>query len=418
MAIANSLATLNGLFKEVYADKLENIIPDGVKLLKEIKFIGKDKQNGSLYHQPVVLGLEHGCSFSTGGDAFTLNDAIAGATKDAQVQGAQMVLRSVLSYTAASRAIANDGKSFESATKFLVGNMLRSMTRKLEIELLYGAGATPAGLGAGVGYGAVSAVTGTGPYVITMTAASWAPGIWAGAESMVIEFVNSGLTAITGTGTVTAVDMEARTVTVALLTGIAPAATNILFHKGAFGNEFSGIHAILSNTGTLFNISAVTYNLWKGNLYNVGGQLSINHILTAASRAVEKGLDQKVKVFVNPRGWANMITAETSKRQYDGSYKPGELEGGQSSIKLHGQNGEIEVEPSIFIKEGFAYMLVMEELVRIGSSDVTFRRPGQGDEFFRDLEASAGYELRAYTDQAVFSACPGKMVLLSGIVNV
>lgn len=51
----NNLTTLNGLFKEVYADKLENIIPDGVKLLKMIPFVAKDKQNGSLYHQPVKI---------------------------------------------------------------------------------------------------------------------------------------------------------------------------------------------------------------------------------------------------------------------------------------------------------------------------------------------------------------------------
>jgi hypothetical protein len=52
----NNLQTLNGLFKEVYADKLENLIPDGVMLLKRIPFVSKEKQNGSNYHQPVVLG--------------------------------------------------------------------------------------------------------------------------------------------------------------------------------------------------------------------------------------------------------------------------------------------------------------------------------------------------------------------------
>jgi hypothetical protein len=50
MAQNNNLTTLNGLFKERYADKLRDIIPDGVKLLKEIDFVSKDKQNGSLYH--------------------------------------------------------------------------------------------------------------------------------------------------------------------------------------------------------------------------------------------------------------------------------------------------------------------------------------------------------------------------------
>lgn len=60
MATANQLSTLNGLFKETYADKLKELIPDGVKLLNKIKFMSKDKQPGNLYHQPVVLGMEHG----------------------------------------------------------------------------------------------------------------------------------------------------------------------------------------------------------------------------------------------------------------------------------------------------------------------------------------------------------------------
>jgi hypothetical protein len=48
MASSNNLSTLNGLFKEAYADKLETLIPDGVKLLNKIKFMSKDKQPGNL----------------------------------------------------------------------------------------------------------------------------------------------------------------------------------------------------------------------------------------------------------------------------------------------------------------------------------------------------------------------------------
>lgn len=35
--------SLNALFKESYGDKLENLIPDGVKLYKAIKFMSKDE---------------------------------------------------------------------------------------------------------------------------------------------------------------------------------------------------------------------------------------------------------------------------------------------------------------------------------------------------------------------------------------
>lgn len=55
MAVANTPTTLNGLFKEVYAKKLENLIPDGVKLLTAIPFAQQSDRTGKTYNQPVVL---------------------------------------------------------------------------------------------------------------------------------------------------------------------------------------------------------------------------------------------------------------------------------------------------------------------------------------------------------------------------
>jgi hypothetical protein len=52
---ANTLDTLNGLFKEAYASDLEDLIPDGTKLLQRIPFAKKEYQPGNFYHQPVVL---------------------------------------------------------------------------------------------------------------------------------------------------------------------------------------------------------------------------------------------------------------------------------------------------------------------------------------------------------------------------
>lgn len=397
----NNLTTLNGLFKEVYANKLENLIPDGVKLLNMISFVSRQHQEGNLYHQPVVLGLEHGITYSTGGDAFTLNSAIAGQIKDAQVQGAQLVLRSILSYTAAARSVGGGQKAFEDATKFLVGNMLRSMARKLEIELFYGQ----------VGIATVASVSGN---TYTITPAEWAPGVWAGSENMPIDVYNGA--SFIGTTFVTQVDMTAQTVTVNADPGAA--STYTLYVGGSFGNEFAGVHKILTNTGTLFNISAASYTLWTANQYDCGGSaLSFTKIQSAISRAVEKGLDSEVMVLVNPRGWANLLSDQAALRKYDGSYKSSEAENGFESIKFYGQNGVIEIQPSIFVKQGYAYILCKDEWIRVGSTDITFKRPGQGEEFFRDLETAAGYELRAFTDQAVFCSAPGKQVLMKNIVN-
>src|SRR5574338_374287 len=129
MATSNNFGdTLNANFKEVYADKIENLIPEGAKLQQKIKFSSRDRQLGNLYHQPVVLGHEHGVTFAgPTDDAFNLEAPVSGLIKDAQVRGSQMVLRSVLGYAAASRAAGGGQKAFEDSTKFLVANMLRSL---------------------------------------------------------------------------------------------------------------------------------------------------------------------------------------------------------------------------------------------------------------------------------------------------
>ncbi|MFI5241259.1 MAG: hypothetical protein ACHQUA_02375, partial [Microgenomates group bacterium] len=289
MASANKFGdSLNAMFKETYADKIQNLIPEGLKLYKAVKFMSKDKQPGNLYHQPVILGLEHGVTFAgSDDDAFNLNAPIAGQIKDAQVRGNPLVLRSVLGYMAAQRAIQGGSKAFMDATKFLVANMLRSISKKLEIEMFYGQ----------MGYATLSGASGN---VITITTAEWAPGIWSGAENMPLEIRDSTGATSRGECVVSSVDLDARTVTV----NAAPAGLtsgDVIWHKGAYGNEFAGVHKILTNTGSLFNISASTYSLWKGNTQSAGSTtLSLATIESAVGLAVNKGLDSDVVVYVNP----------------------------------------------------------------------------------------------------------------------
>lgn len=410
---ANTLDTLNGLFKEVYASELKDLIPDGAKLLKRIPFAKKESTLGNFYHQPVVLGHEHGVTFAgSGEDAFNLNAPVAGQIRDAQVRGTQLVLRSAIGYASASRSSEGGAKAFKQATKFLVGNMLRSMTKKLEIEMLYGFGGGT--MVSGLGYGEVLSTAGN---VITIATAHWAPGIWAGSEQMPIEIRSADGLTTRGETVVQSVDFDARTVTVQTMpAGVV--ATDTIWHKGAYGKEFAGIHQIITNTGTLFNISSAEFSLWKGNQFSAAGaSLSFQKLQDSIARAVEKGLDNDVMVMVNPKTWADLLNDQAALRQYDQSYSPASAENGAREIKFYGQNGVIEIIPSIYVKEGFAYVLDEECMMRIGSTDVTFRRPGKGDEFFRELENNAGYELRAYTDQAIFCHAPGRNVLITNIVN-
>lgn len=410
---ANTFQSLNAMFKETYASDLKDLIPDQVKLLNMIKFLEKGKQPGNFYHQPVILGQEHGVTFAASDeDAFNLQPAANGAIKDAVIRGNPILMRSLLGYVAASRAAQGGAQSFKDATKYLVANMLRSMSKKLEAQLFYGQS----------GYASVASAAAN---VITITTAEWAPGIWAGAEGMPIEFRDAASvgsapeTSVSkGFAVVKSVDLAARTVTLeAAVPGLVSG--DVIFHKGAFGNEFPGVHRIISKqTGLLFGINVGDYNLFRGNMYDAGAAaLSFNKMNLAIVRGVEKGQDGKLTAFVNPKAWANMLNDLAALRMYDSSYSTAQLEQGSQKLRFFSQSGEIEIIPSTYVKEGYAYLLSTEDWKRVGSSDLTFKRPGQGDEYFRDLENAAAYELRLYSDQAPFTSSPAYNTMIFNIVN-
>lgn len=409
---ANNVATLNGNFKEVYGDSVDNLIPDGTKLMKEIAFVPKDKQLGNEYHQPVIVAQEHGFSYGgTDGSAFALNDPVPGQVKDAKVQGYEFVLRTAIGTGAISRSL-NSKAAFESSTKLIVANMVRSFAKRLEAIMLYGRR----------NLGIIESVASTD---IVLTAASWAPGLWSGSVGMLLEiFSTSGATKRTGTAKITAVDLDLRQLSLdALPTGTV--ATDQLNHFGAGNvghsagsNEFPGLEAIMRNTGTLFNISAASYDLWRSTVYDAGNaDLSFQKLNKALARAAAKGLEEDVEVHANPLTWAKLNSDQAAQRMYDSSYKPDVARTGSKSLEFYSQNGIMRIHSNIYVKEGLAFIFPKDSLMRVGSTDVTFRRPGQGDEYFRDLENNSGVELRAYTDQALFCYEPNKLVLIENIVN-
>lgn len=408
---SNDTLTLNGLFKETYASEKKQLIPDGKIVINTIKFLERQRQPGNQYHQPVVLGMEHGITFADDAEgAFALNPPIAGQIKDAVVKGYQLLLRSVMSYGAASRAMGGEPKAFEDATKFLVGNMMDSVAKKLEIELIYGQ----------MGYSVVeNAEAAASNVVIELVDAEFAPGIWAGAENMPLDVVRSGTLVPTLSGVnaivVKSVDLTAKTITCDLPAALV--AGDVLYHKGAYTKEFAGIHKILTNSGTLFGIDSSVYTLWKGSAFAPAttSVLSFAILQQAISKGVEKGLDTDVMVLVNPGHWDDLLTEQAALRVYDQSYSSDTAEQGARKIKFHSQNGMVEIVPSIHVKEGYSYVIAKEDWIRVGSTDITFKRPGQEGNFFRELTDHAGYELRCYTDQALFCSKPGRSIIISNL---
>ena len=420
MAQYTTPAQLDGLFKEIYADKIINLIPDTAKLVKRIPFVSADKENGNNYNQPVVLSNEHGMSFgSSSAGAFSLRNSIAMSSKNAQVSGAMMLLRSSISYDAASKA-SNNKKAFVRGTELLVENMLESHTKHMEIQMLYGQS----------GLGSFDTASGSGTSrVITCSVASFASGIWAGSENAVLQFYNGSSLISSGDDskfTITAVDLANRQLTLSgTSTGLSAlnsqldSGTADAYWDGAYGAEMAGLDKIITNTGSLFGIDAAAYSLWKGNSFACGSaDLTMAKVLKSISDAQARGLNEDVDLYINPVTWQKLNSDQAALRSYDSSYKAGKAEAGVEAITFHSQSGLINCHSHNCVKQGEGFIIPPKKVRRLGSTDITFKRPGrQGEDFFRELSDNAGYELRSFSDSAVFVETPARCVKLTGIVN-
>jgi hypothetical protein len=414
---ANTGSTLNGLFRQIYAKEVKDLIPDFSILQKRLPF-SKAALLGDKYHLPVVVSDEHG--FTYGGSTaanYTLNSAISMQMQDAQIPGSELTLQSGISYGAVSRAQAKGETAVEQAVRLLMERMKASASKRVEIQLLYGASAT--------GIGAISAHSGsstTRDYTISQ--ATWASGIWCGMENASLDSY-SGSSKLNGNAAVvvTAVDAANRKISVSGnssdLTAIDGDSGAYFVFYGAYGNEMTGIDAIMVNTGQLFNINAATYNLWKSQSYDCGSaEFSMGKILSGLALAVGRGLLEDVVVLLNPDSFANIMSDLAAQRKFDGSYSKKKAENGSESVVFYGQNGMIELLPHPMVKSGEAFALPLDIIQRVGSTDVSFRGEGpngQEDYLFQNTSTN-GWTCRAYTDQAILIEQPAFCVKFTGIV--
>lgn len=409
--------TLTGLFKDVYEDKIVNLVPESSVFQKRIKFVENDKREGRLLHQPVLLSLPTGMTFGVG--AVALNSPVASTMGDAQIAGAGMTLADRITYDVAAKAASGGVRAFVEATELIVDALTQSMSKFIEIELMWGSSSHGT-------LGESTVHTGTGTVAtVTLDLAEWSAGIWSGMENINVDMYNAGVLVNTNAAlVVTSVNVSTRVIT---MSGNSTDVTAVntangtalqIFPYLAYGQEMQGYFNILSNTGTIFNINAATYALWQSNSYSVGSTaLNFGKVQSGIALATARGLMEDVTVFVNPKTYSNLITSQAGARRYDSSYKKSELENGTESLCFYGPNGKIEIVGHIFMKEGYAFALPLKRCQRTGATDLTFTLPGMPGEFFLQLPGYTAYELRCYTLQAAFLNSPAKAVLFTAIIN-
>ena len=499
---ANTLATLNGFYKQIYGDSLINLIPESAKFIKEVPF-ERRKKLGDYYNVPVVLQAEQGFTYNDGdGTAFALNGALAMGTKNAQVRGAEKVLQSQISYKAAAAATSNK-EAFADATSTLFENMVESMANRLELSSFYGGSSLGNGSGSGTSgsslgaatfqqvtttitvttannhgliandvvvfkddVGSVTATSGTvvtvptaktftmacssgttaagtactiGPFVKRSSTTAWyyvdksqwSTGLWAGKAGAELQFYKDDDTTLISSSTdavftISSIDPVYKRIG---LTGSSTGVTALIavaksdftdggiyvYFNGTKGKDFLGIDKIITTSGTLFGIVNTTYSLFKGNEYTASGTLSLSQIISATENAVAQGLMEDVCAYVPISAWNTLAATESGLRRYDSSYKNSIAENGVQKLAFYGANGKIEIEPHPIVKAGEVFIIPKKQFIRVGATDVTFQTPGMDStEIFLQLPSNAGYEVRAYADQALLCMAPAKCTKVTG----
>ena len=410
--------------KVIYGEGPVKAVPEVAILQKEVKF-EKSSKIGKSYNFPVILSSEAGVTYlAAGAGVQTLNDAIAAQLKEASVDANQIIIRGQMDYEAAAKAVTSK-ESFKSATELLVMNLQETGSRRLEIAMLYGQSST------GLGVADTSVNSSATKTVCTLTAASWAPGIWAGAENATVNFYKTSDDSLISSSTdavftISAVDFDNKKLTV---TGTATGITALDSHlssgdayihwKGAKGAEMVGLQKIATNASTLFGIDASAYALWSGSSFSFGSAaVTTAKILNMASKAVSKGgLIGEATILMSPKSFMNLSGTMTDLRRQNGGQKETTGIAGFETITLMGPNGKLYVVPHPMIKEGECLLVPFKQLRRIGTQEFSFQTPGRKDELFLHLDSKNAYELRLYTGQAIVALKPAQLVYGNLIVN-
>ncbi len=415
MAGEITLSTEQGMFKKIFSDHMEQLVPEFSILGEKIPFVPTNKRPGELYSQPVVVSMENGVTYlGDAGAVGTLSSPSNHLVRDAQIKGTEINVRSQVAYKALSSASSAGERAFVTQMSALVTQMTRTVHKRLEISRLYGQS----------GLGTVSAFATS---TVTLTAASWAAGIWAGMVGSTVDVYQSDLSTIRQSGLVIgSVNAVSKTIVFSNATiTTAPAANDVLFFlsaktglSGGTFNEMAGLQKILTNTGTLFNVDAATYDLWKGNVNSTAGNLTFDRIQSDCMNAMGRGLMEKVLVLVSPAGWASLNSDQAALRVLDSSYSSDKSKNGSKALEFYAATGVIEIVAHPFVKDGDYFIVPPEYLLRIGSTEPTFDMPGKpGTPLMVLVTNKNSVEFQCMADEQIFLECPAHGVYGSGVTN-
>ena len=447
---------LDNMLKEQYLSKgLQDVRPDFTVLMSTVPFVGGSEKAGSELVWPIVTSREHGfTALGQNGAISDLRKATKARTAQARVVSYPFMGRTQIDNVSISRA-KQGPQAFVNALEYKISNLQESFVILNEQELLYGG----SGLGqvAPVGIAAPPADVRPKPLKsaanqadlgsaslqdsVTVAAGNWieilldesefADHVWISSEDMELETAGASGVVVR----VDSYDIDARKIVCVVVAdgGGTLSAGDALHRSGFLGNTGAGLQYLFSNTsltGTgvgagLLGIDQTKNPLWRVNQAANTGLLSFEKVADAVARAVGRGLAEKLTLHVHPMVFASLMPdfntlkasgSDYKSRIFTTSSEVKKMEHGVYGITFIVGSVEVVLVANPFIKIGHAFGVADGELMRCGSTDITYKIPGEDQEkYFHRLPDVAGLELRVFSDQALFSVTLNKHLHMSGI---
>lgn len=392
-AVTGNLKTVMGGY--------ENAIPKEYILMREFGFESGAKV-GDEYQYGVELTRPHGHTTAASGVFPELNAPVARQVPKAKLQPYQHYLRERVTYDILSRC-AESSQAAKAELGATIESMRESMMFRQEVYAIYGQ----------LGLASIGTVTGD---VLTFAAGEWASGMWAGNEGMPITIRTSAGVYVKD-ATILSVDDAARTLTLNPGDGTGVSATHkVWFQGGSSTSEPVGMLKIIQNTGTLYNISASTYGLWKGNAITADASTDLGFKLAMTLDAAIRsrgGMGDQLGL-VNPKTWNVLVGSIESARDF-ADYKNTEIDRGTRQLRYFSPTGVTTIMCHPILKPADYLSVRKGKWFRAGATDPTFEIPGGEGKVLYDLQDYPGKELRAMANNTWFTPRPAASGAITGL---
>lgn len=416
--MAATSTTMDGLAKRIFGE-LVKPLPEFAIAQELFPFQNRAKI-GDEYQVEVVLKRSHGITYQKTNrrTGYALNAARTLQTKPAAIKGAEKVFVDQAAYGQIAAAMEKGQKAYESTMALLLASMIESHRFYIELDMLYGS--SPTGIGV---LGSVSGSSTTRAW--TISAASWATGIWSQMEGAALDcYDTTGVTKRNSNAVVEVVSIDPKNRIVNVSGNStdlsACVATDFLVPVGARTEAMDGIDYQLLNTGSLYGIDAATYGAWLPNTYDAGSApATIFTLGTAMKLAVGRGLmGKRCVALVNESVFNDISEDAAGLRRFGDDQKMG-VDQGTHKLTFNGSNNNaFEVVSHPMVKQADAFILQPNSWIRGGESDIVDGLPTQasGDQFWFDVPGYALKECRQFSSQFLLGTEPSKQVKVKNIV--